>query len=89
VQAQNVGSDVAKKAKNVTSDLSDLPNPFKGNADPSKLARDAKNQVATAPHLLNLRSCCMHALASLTLCALSQKGTDCEIFVEVQNHIYG
>jgi hypothetical protein len=45
LQAQSVGSDVVNKAKNVTSDLSDLPNPFKGNADPQNLANDAKNKA--------------------------------------------
>jgi hypothetical protein len=46
--ADKVQSDVgtaANKAKNVASDLSDLPNPFKGNADPQSLANDAKNAV--------------------------------------------
>ncbi|BDA47294.1 hypothetical protein COCOBI_10-1400 [Coccomyxa sp. Obi] len=46
--ADKVQSDVgtaANKAKNVASDLSDLPNPFKGNADPQGLANDAKNAV--------------------------------------------
>ena len=40
---------VANKAKNVASDISDLPNPFKGNADPQNLANDAKNAVRIIP----------------------------------------
>ena len=60
---------MAKKAKNVASDLSDLPNPFKGNADPQALANDAKNKVhirtllkkhllKPASLLLRLCACC-------------------------------
>ena len=52
VQVQSDVGNVAKKAKNVASDLSDLPNPFKGgpgSTDPQTLAKDAKNAV---PHLI-------------------------------------
>lgn len=41
LQAQGV----ANKAKNAVSDLSDLPNPFKGSSSPQGLANDAKNKV--------------------------------------------
>jgi hypothetical protein len=44
-----LGNKAANKAKNVASDLSDLPNPFKGNTDPQNLANDAKNK-AWHPH---------------------------------------
>lgn len=48
VQVQSDVGTVAKKAKNVASDLSDLPNPFKGgpgSTDPQTLAKDAKSAV--------------------------------------------
>ncbi len=48
-QVQSDVGTAANKAKNVASDISDLPNPFKGNADPQNLAKDAKNAVRIIP----------------------------------------
>ena len=67
VQAQGAGNDAASKAKNAVSDLSDLPNPFKGNADPQGLANDVKNKASSILPLFLLRSCnlrCNEAFAA-------------------------
>ncbi|KAK9905871.1 hypothetical protein WJX75_007908 [Coccomyxa subellipsoidea] len=44
-KAADKAQGVANKAKNAVSDLSDLPNPFKGSSSPQGLANDAKNKA--------------------------------------------
>lgn len=47
-KAKNLANTADKKAKNIAGDLSDLPeipNPFKGSADPENVAKDAKNKA--------------------------------------------
>ena len=48
MQAKSAANTADRKVKNVVgglSDLPELPNPFKGSADPENVAKDAKNKV--------------------------------------------